>query len=113
MSRMKPGARGARGEGGSSSRSTKTTIVEGCNNSPQHRSQVKLDIRDERSRFWSLRCRSHDELTCHGHEKSGPLATSASIPHDDSTHSHFSSYPHEKRNSNNCVPLSIFIFNAM
>ena len=46
MSRMKPGARGARGEGGSSSRSTKTTIVEGCNNSPQHRSLVKLDIRD-------------------------------------------------------------------
>jgi hypothetical protein len=45
--RVEPGARGAceEGEGGSSSRSTRTTMVECCNNKLQHRSQCRLGKR--------------------------------------------------------------------
>jgi hypothetical protein len=62
--RVEPGALGAcgEGEGGSSSRSTRTTMVEGCNSKLQHRSQCRLDKRIK-SVVGSERCCIHDEVS--------------------------------------------------
>jgi hypothetical protein len=41
---MKPGACRTFGDGGSSSRSTRTTMMESCNNATQHRRQYEINI---------------------------------------------------------------------
>jgi hypothetical protein len=75
---MKPGARATCGEAGSSSRSTRITMIGSCSKSAQHRSQLRPGMRkDVEVMLACKRNRSHDEVSaCSSRGTSGALGHS-------------------------------------